>query len=213
VTARVRVVVADPHPVFLDGLERGITEERPDLQLVGAAHDGQDALRQIRELRPEVALVEHDLPVLNGVRVLTAITRESLPTRVLFLSARTDGETVYAAIAAGAAGWLTKDSDRQEIGDAVAAVHRGQTVLSPAVHAGVANEIATRAGEEPPPLTARERQVLALVATGHTVNGVADELRMSRGTVKTHLQHVYEKLGVSSQAAAVAEAIRRGLME
>lgn len=199
--------------MFLDGLVRAIRDERPDLELVGTAQDGDEALHQIRELRPDVAIVEHDLPLLSGVRVLTAVRRDALATRVLFLSAHTDSGTVYAAIAAGAAGWLTKDANRHEIGDAVAAVHRGQTVLSPAVQAGVVDEIATRAGTEPPPLTTRERDVLALVASGRTVNGVAGELQMSRATVKTHLQHLYEKLGVSSQAAAVAEAIRRGFMQ
>jgi two-component system nitrate/nitrite response regulator NarL len=199
--------------MFLEGLAHGIREGRPDLELIGLARDGEEALRQIRDLRPEVAVVEHDLPTLNGVRVLAAVRRDALPTRILFLSARADGETVYAAIAAGAAGWLTKDACRQEIADAVAAAYRGQTVLSATVHAGIADEIATRAGEEPPPLTSREREVLTLIASGNTVSGVAEALQISRATVKTHLQHLYDKLGVSSQAAAVAEAMRRGLME
>jgi two-component system nitrate/nitrite response regulator NarL len=213
VLERVHVLVADPHPVFVDGLARAIRQERPDLKLVGTAHDGGEALRQIRDLRPDVAVVEHDLPSLTGMRVLTAVRREALATRVLFLSARMESKTIYDAIATGAAGWLTKSAECQEIGDAVVAVHRGQTVLSPAVQAEVVHEITTHAGLAPPPLSARERDVLALVATGHTVNGVAGELRVSRATVKTHLQHLYEKLGVSTQAAAVAEAIRRGLMD
>jgi two-component system, NarL family, nitrate/nitrite response regulator NarL len=213
VQPRVRIVAADPHPVFLDGLACGIKEARPDLDLVATARDGREALRHIRQLRPEVALVEHDLPTLDGGCVLTAIRRDALPTRVLFLSARSDGEVIYAAIAAGAAGWVTKDANRQQIGDAVAAVQRGEMVLSPSVHAGVADEIAARAGDDPPALTSRERQVLVLIANGSTINRVAAQLGMSRATVKTHLQHLYEKLGVSSQAAAVAEALRRGLMD
>lgn len=210
---RVRVVVADPHPVFLEGLARGIKEGRPDLELVGAACDGRQVLRDIRQLCPEVALIEHDLPALSGMRVLTAVIRDASPTRVVFLSARSDGEIVYEAIAGGAAGWLTKDASGQEIADAALAAHRGQTILSPTVHAGIADEIATRAGEEPPLVTAREHEVLVLIADGLTVAGVAQRIGMSRGTVKTHLQHLYEKFGVSSQAAAVAEAMRRGLMK
>jgi two-component system nitrate/nitrite response regulator NarL len=210
---RVRVLVADPHPVFLDGLARGIREARPDLHLVGTAREGREALQGIRALHPQVALVEHDLPALSGVRLLTAVTREGLPTRVLFLSARADSELIYRAIAAGAAGWLTKASGHDEIGDAVAAAHRGQTVLSPALHAGLADEIATRASDDPSLLTVRERQVLSAIASGRTVSRTAADLGMSRATVKTHLQHLYDKLGVSSQAAAVAAAMRRGLIE
>jgi two-component system nitrate/nitrite response regulator NarL len=213
VRPRVRVVVADPHPVFLEGLARGIREERPELELVGTARDGREVLDEIRKLRPEVALIEHDLPSLTGMRVLTALIRDGSPTRVVFVSARSDGETVYAAIAGGAAGWLTKDAGRHEIADAALAAHRGQTTLSPAVYAGVVDQMAIRQGDEPPPLTPREREVLTLIAGGSTVSRIAVNLGMSRATVKTHLHHLYEKFGVSSQAAAVAEAMRRGLIE
>lgn len=212
-SARIRVLVADPHPMFREGLVRAIREARPDLELVGTASDGEEALRSIRALGPEVAVIEHDLPALSGSRLLTAVTRDGLPTRVLFLSARSDGDTVYAAIAAGAAGWLTKDAACDEIGDAVAAGHRGRTVLSPMLHAGLAKEIAVRAGEDLLPLTSRERQVLDAIASGCTVGRAADKLGMSRATAKTHLQHLYDKLGVSSQAAAVAVAMRRDLID
>jgi two-component system nitrate/nitrite response regulator NarL len=213
VRSRVRVVVADPHPVFLEGLTRGIREDRPDLEVVDTASDGRETLREIRGLRPDVALIEYDLPSFSGMQVLTALVREASPTRVVFVSARTDSETVYAAIAGGAAGWLTKAAYSHEIADAALAAHRGQTVLSPAVQPGIVDQIATRAGDAPPTVTPRERDVLTLIASGSTVNRVAERLGVSRATVKTHLQHLYEKLGVSSQAAAVAEAMRRELMD
>jgi two-component system nitrate/nitrite response regulator NarL len=209
---RVRIILADAHPVFLAGLTRSIRHGRPDLQVVASAGDGRVALRRISQLRPHVAVIEHDLPSVSGLRVLMAVTRDSLPTRVLFLSARSDGHAVHTAIQMGAAGWLTKDACDTTIAEAILAVHRGEIVVWPALYAGLADEIATRAGDEPP-LTPRERQVLELVAGGGTVQRVAVELGMSRSTVKTHLAHLYDKLGVTSQAGAVAGAMRRGLIQ
>jgi two-component system, NarL family, nitrate/nitrite response regulator NarL len=209
---RVRLLIADSHPLFLEGLARAV-KERPDLELIGSAADGRQALAKIAELRPDVALIDVQLDRLDGTRVLAAVTRDGLPTRVLFLSALLDGELIYESIAAGAAGYLSKDADRVAICDGVVAASRGQTVLSPEAQAAIAGQISTRFGEDQAPLTTRERQVLELIADGNTVARVAERLELSRATVKTHLQHLYDKLGVTSQAAAVAEALRRGLIE
>ena len=209
---RVRIILADAHPVFLTGLTRSVRDERPDLEVVASVGDGRVALRGIGELRPHVAVIEHELPSVSGLRVLMAVTRDSLPTRVLFLAARADGDAVHTAIEMGAAGWLSKDACNTRIAEAILAVHRGEIVVWPPLYAALADEIATRAGHEPP-LTPRERQVLELVARGCTVKGVAVELDMSHSTVKTHLAHLYDKLGVKSQAGAVAEAMRRGLIQ
>jgi two-component system, NarL family, nitrate/nitrite response regulator NarL len=209
---RVRIVLADAHPVFLVGLARNVRDERPDLEVVASVGDGRVALRAIAEHRPHVAVIEHALPSVSGLHVLMAVTRDSLPTRVLFLAARSDGDAVHTALEAGAAGWLSKDAAHTRIAEAILAVHRGEIVVWPALYAGLADVIATRDGNDPP-LTPRERQVLEHVARGATVNRVALELGMSRSTVKTHLAHLYDKFGVSSQAAAVAEGMRRGLIE
>lgn len=209
---RVRIVLADAHPVFLVGLARSVRDERPDLEVIASVGDGRVALRTIAELRPHVAVIEHDLPSVSGLRVLMAVTRDSLPTRVLFLAAHADGDAVHTALEAGAAGWLSKDAGHRRIAEAILAVHRGEIVVWDGLYAGLAEVIAMRAGHEPP-LTPRERQVLEHVASGCTVNRVALELGMSRSTVKTHLAHLYDKLGISSRAAAVAEAMRRGLIE
>jgi two-component system nitrate/nitrite response regulator NarL len=212
VLTRVRLIVADRHPVFLDGLTRAMREARPDLEVVGTAADGRAAIGLVRALVPAVALLEHDLPVLSGTRVLAAVTRDQLPTRVLFLSTPGERRIVYDAIALGAAGWLTKDAGHQEIADAVVATARGGTVLSAGLQPGFVEEIGASGGE-PTVLTGRECQVLTVIARGTTVSGASQQLGISRATVKTHLHNLYEKLGVSSQAAAVAEAMRRGLME
>jgi two-component system nitrate/nitrite response regulator NarL len=211
--ARVQVVVADDHPLFREGIERAV-RERPDLELVGSAADGREALERIRELSPRVAVLDMRLPGLDGLQVLNAVTRDGLPTRVLFLSASGDPELVYQAVQGGAAGYFRKDSDRQVILDAIAAVARGATVIEPGLQAGVFDQIRVRATtDDRPLLTAREREVLALMAEGASGPQIADRLIIALPTVKTHQARLYEKLGVSDRAAAVAEAMRRGLLE
>jgi two-component system nitrate/nitrite response regulator NarL len=211
VLSRVRLVLADRHPVFLEGLTRAIKEGRPDLELVGTAADGREVLALMRARQPDVALLEPDLPLLTGTRILLAVVREQLAVRVLFLATPREPRLVYDAIALGAAGWVTKDAPPDEIADAVLIASRGGTHLSPALQPAFLDELVARGGDAS--LTGRERQVLTVIARGHTVGGAGRELGMSRATVKTHLQHLYAKLGVSSQAAAVAEAMRRGWME
>ena len=211
--ARVPVVVADDHPLFREGIERAV-RERPDLELVGSAADGREALAHIRELAPRVAVLDLRLPGLDGLQVLNAVTRDKLPTRVLILSASGDAELVYRAVQGGAAGYFRKEADRQAILDAIAAVARGSTVIDPALQAGVFDQIRVRSAvDERPILTAREREVLALMAEGHSGPQIADRLIIALPTVKTHQARLYEKLGVSDRAAAVAEAMRRGLLE
>jgi two-component system nitrate/nitrite response regulator NarL len=212
VTRRVRVLVADDHPVFRDGIVRAI-EERPELSLVGVATDGRAALEQIREAEPDVALLDIKMPGLDGSRVLRALQRDGVPTKVLFLSAFGDPALVYEALEGGAAGFLSKDAERTAICEAVERAARGETVLSPGLESGLAGQIRLRAHDDRPVLTPRERQVLALLAEGRSAPDIARDLILSTTTIKTHLGHLYEKLGVSDRAAAVAEAMRRGLIE
>ncbi len=209
---RTRVLVADDHPLYRDGVVRAI-KERPDLELVAECDDGRAALEQIRKLEPDVALLDVKMPLLDGTAVLNAVDREKLPTRIAFLSAYIDAAVVYTAVAGGAAAYLSKEADRQEICDAIAAVARGQTIFAPQVQAGIAQEMRMRREDDRPALSVREREVLALTANGRSAPQIAEQLYLSTATVKTHLQRLYEKLGVSDRAAAVAEAMRRGLLE
>jgi two-component system, NarL family, nitrate/nitrite response regulator NarL len=210
---RVSVVVADDHPLFREGIERAV-RERPELELVAGAADGREALDRIRDLEPGVAVVDLKLPGLDGLQILNAVTRDALPTRVLFLSASGDPEVVYRAVQGGAAGYFLKESDREAILDAIAAVARGRTVIDPNLQAGVFDQIRLRGtGDDRPILTAREREVLTLMADGLSGPQIADRLIVALPTVKTHQARLYEKLGVSERAAAVAEAMRRGLLE
>jgi two-component system, NarL family, nitrate/nitrite response regulator NarL len=210
---RVSVVVADDHPLFREGIERAV-KERPELELVGSARDGREALELVRGLEPLVAVIDLRLPGLDGLRVLNAVTRDGVPTRVLILSASGDPELVYRAVQGGAAGYFRKEADRHAILDAISAVARGATVIDPILHAGVFDQIRLRGtGDERPILTAREREVLTLMADGLSGPQIAGRLIVALPTVKTHQARLYEKLGVSDRAAAVAEAMRRGLLE
>jgi two-component system, NarL family, nitrate/nitrite response regulator NarL len=209
---RVRVFVADDHPLVREGLLSAVGEQ-PALELVGSAGNGREALDSIRELKPDVALLDVKMPELDGIAVVRAVTREELPTRVVFLSAYVDSAVAYRALAEGAAGFLSKEASSQAVCDAIAAAGRGETVLSPEVQSGIADEIRLRSAPGQLSLSARESEVLALIADGLSAPDIAGRLHLSPATVKGHLQSLYEKLGVSERAAAVAEAMRRGLLE
>ena len=208
----VRVLIADNHPLYREAVATAI-RRAPRLDLVAEECDGRKALHALRELEPDVALLDMRMPELDGMQVLNALVREGLRTRVVFLSAHTDGRTVYAAVGAGACGYLSKDAAADVVCAAVATVARGGTVLPPDVQGGMATEIRSRSAEERPLVTPREQEVLKLVADGCSAPEIAERLHLSQGTVKSHLQNLYHRLGVSDRAAAVAEAMRRGLLE
>lgn len=211
-SGRIRVVVADDHPLYRDGIVRAI--RRCDgLELVGEVADGRQALAAVRELVPDVAVLDIKIPEFDGLQVLKAVSAEAWATRILVLAEAIDGAVVLEALAAGAAGYLSKTIDRQRIRDAIIAVARGETLLSPEAQAAIAGEVRARGSSERPHLTKREQEVLVLISQGQTAPQIAKHLYLSTATVKGHLQNLYEKLGVSERAAAVAEAIRRGLLE
>jgi two-component system nitrate/nitrite response regulator NarL len=209
---RTRIVVAEDHPLFREALVRTI-RERPDFELVGQAANGRDAVELIGRLRPDVAVVDLKLGDLDGLAVLGALRRDGVPSRVVLLSAYLDGALAYEAVAAGAEAYLSKDADGHRVCEVIAAVARGETVLSPEIQAGIAREIRSRGTVGRPVLSPREREVLVLVAEGRSAPDIAGELHLAPATIKGHLQSLYEKLGVSDRAAAVAEAMRRGLLE
>lgn len=211
-TERTRVLVAEDHPMFRGALVEAI-KSRPDLELVGTAEDGREAIEEIRSLQPQVALVDMRMPELDGAQVLNAVVRDGIPTRVLFLSTHTDSGMIYDLLAHGAAGYLDKASSAEEVCDAIAAAARGQTVLSRSIEADVLQQIRIRGADVDTKLTPREQEVLRHVADGESAPDIATRLYIETSTVKTHLQNIYEKLGVSERAAAVAEGMRRGLLE
>lgn len=209
---RVSVLVADDHPLYRDGITRAI-RARPDLELVGEAEDGRDALVLIQDLVPEVAVVDVSMPSLDGIQVVTALSDLECPTRVLMLTAYEDSDRVYDALAAGARGYLLKDVDRVTVCDAIRRVARGRTVFSPNVHDGIAEQIRAHRHDPRPRLTLREREILTLAAEGRSAPEIARLLFLSPATIKTHLSNIYDKLGVSDRAAAVAKALREGVLQ
>jgi two-component system nitrate/nitrite response regulator NarL len=212
VTERARVLVAEDHPMFRGALVEAISS-RADLELVGTAEDGRKAIEEIRRLEPDVALVDMRMPELDGAQVLNAVVRDTIVTRVLFLSTHTDSGMVFDLLARGAAGYLDKSSSAEEVCDAIAAAARGETVLSATIEGQVLQQIRVRAADVGTKLTPREQEVLRLVAEGQSAPDIAARLYIETSTVKTHLQNIYEKLGVSERAAAVAEGMRRGLVD
>jgi len=211
--SRVSVLVADDHPLFREGVARAV-RERPELELVGEVGDGRAALEAIRERAPDVAVVDLRLPELDGIAVANAVARDLLPTRVLVLSAFTEPRLVYEAMTAGAAGYFSKDADREAVLDAISAVARGESRVEPGLQTGLFAELRERAhADERPVLTEREGEILRSMAEGLSAPAIGRQLYLATATVKSHQGRIYEKLGVSDRAAAVAEGMRRGLLE
>lgn len=205
-------MVVDDHPFYRDGVSRGLTLDGR-IEVVGEAGGGREALEVISRETPDVALVDYQMPDLDGVAVAHALRRDGIPTKVLLVSAVTDGAVVFRALEAGAAGYLAKDAPRSEIVDAVMRVSRGGTVVPPELAAGLADQIRLRSDNAAPVLTPRELEVLRGFARGMSIPQVADELVVAPSTIKTHTQRLYEKLEVSDRAAAVAAGMRLGLLE
>jgi two-component system nitrate/nitrite response regulator NarL len=211
-TRKVRVVVGDDHPMFRDGVIRALTSSGA-IEVVAEAEDGATALELIKKHLPQVALLDYRMPGMDGAQVAAAVRRDDLPTRVLLLSAHDESAIVYRALQEGAAGFLPKESTRSELVNAVLSCAKGRDVISPDLAAGLAGEIRRRNEPDVPVLSPREREVLKLIANGRSIPAIAKELYLAPSTVKTHVQRLYEKLGVSDRAAAVAEAMRSKLLE
>jgi DNA-binding NarL/FixJ family response regulator len=204
----IRIVVVDDHPVVRDGL-RGMLDGQPDLEVVGEAGDGREALAQVARHLPDVVLVDLRMPVLDGVATIAELARAHPGVRALVLTTYDADHDIVRALEAGAVGCLLKDVPREELFRAVRAAARGEPVLAPAVTARLLGRM--RAPAAVPP-SERELEVLALVARGMTNRAVARALAISEATVKTHLVHVFGKLGVDDRTAAVTAALERGLL-
>ena len=212
-TTTVRLLLADDHPVVRAGLS-GMLAAEPDLEVVGEAADGAEACALAAELRPDVVLMDLRMPVMDGATATARLTRELPGIRVLVLTTYDTDADIVRAVEAGASGYLLKDTPRLELAAAVRAAARGETVLAPAAAATLLNRVRTPAS--PPAgtvlLTARETQVLALVARGLTNADIGRELFIGEATVKTHLIRVFTKLDVDDRTAAVTVAMRLGLL-
>ena len=175
------VLIADDHPVYRQGLVR-MLKARPELRVVEEAGSGSEALEAIRARRPDIAVLDIQMPELDGIQVLEAVAAEGLPTRVVLVSGLVEPDVVYRAVAAGASGFLSKLASPDEIGDAVSAVARGGTVLHPDAQLALAGAVRTREDASRPQLTPREREVLELLAEGRSAPQIGKELFLSTAT-------------------------------
>jgi two-component system, NarL family, nitrate/nitrite response regulator NarL len=209
--ARVRVIVVDDHPLYREGVATAI-KDRPELELVGECATGAEALECLADIAPDVAVLELRLRDMTAIDVLRTLDG-SLATRILVLSAFTEPSMVYDVVAAGVAGYMTKGCTRAELCDAIIAVAHGRRTFSHELQDLLIEEIPRHNGNDWQDLSPRELQILRLVADGHSARTMAQLLNLGEATIKTHLKHLYEKLGVSERAAAVAAAMRRGLLQ
>ncbi|MGW1150388.1 response regulator [Streptomyces rubiginosohelvolus] len=208
----VTLVVVDDHPVVRDGL-RGMFTAAPGFEVLGEAADGVDALVVVGELDPDVVLMDLRMPGGGGVAAIAELTRRGARSKVLVLTTYDSDSDTLPAIEAGATGYLLKDAPREELFAAVRAAADGRSVLSPAVASRLMTRVRTPAADPAESaLSAREREVLVLVARGTTNREIAAELFISEATVKTHLTHVFAKLGAKDRAAAVAVGYDRGIL-
>ncbi|NBE96872.1 response regulator transcription factor [Nonomuraea sp. KC401] len=205
--APVRLLIADDHPIVRDGI-RGMFAGDPGFEVVAEAGDGAQAVDLARALDPDVILMDLRMPRMDGVTAIRELARLGLKARVLVLTTYDTDSDVLPAIEAGATGYLLKDALREELARAVAAAARGEAALSPSVATRLLGQVRAPAA----PLSGRELEILDLIAQGTTNREAAARLFISEATVKTHLLHIYAKLGVTDRASAVAAAFQRGIL-
>lgn len=205
----IRVLVADDHVVFRQGIRR-LLEEAPDIEVVAEAADGREALVKARATTPDVLVTDVRMPGVGAVELASALKADGLITRVIILSPYSQGEVIAQAMRAGAHGYLLKDLSGPELINAIRAVNAGETVMKPAV----ASELARRMGdgEQPEALTLREQDVLRLMARGLRNKEIARELGLSEATIKFHITHLFEKLGASGRTEAISKALQFGII-
>jgi DNA-binding NarL/FixJ family response regulator len=204
----IRLLIVDDHPVVRSGL-RGVFAGDPNFEVVGEAANGIEAVAQAGRLKVDVVLMDLRMPEMGGVEAIRQLRNASPSPQVLVLTTYDTDRDVFPALEAGATGYLLKDAPREELVRAVHAAYNGESVLSPPVARLLIGQVRKPANEA---LSQREGEVLRLIANGATNREIAEALFVSEATVKTHLLHIYDKLGVRDRAAAVGEAYRRGLL-
>ena len=202
----IRILLADDHPLLRDGVA-GLMADQPDMELVGEASNGREAIDQFRKHRPDVILLDLQMPEINGIDALLAIRAESRDARIIVLTTYTGDVQILRALKAGAQAYLLKSTLRRELLDTIRAVHKGQRRIP----LEVAAKIAEYAADDP--LTSRETEVLRLIAAGEANKLIASDLAITEETVKGHVKSILSKLGASDRTHAVTIALKRGIIE
>jgi two-component system nitrate/nitrite response regulator NarL len=208
----ITVAIIEDHPLFREALTRAL-KERGNLAVVAAVGTGREGIDAVNEFHPRVCVLDLGLPDMEGAAVLERLLRDDPALRVLVLSGDWQSDVVYAMIEAGAAGFERKTAGPDELLEAVRVVARGESVIPQELHAGLAEQIRARRSESAPALSEREIEILKALAEGRSAAEVAAQMNLAESTVKTQLTRIYDKLGVSERAAAVAKAFRTGLID
>jgi DNA-binding NarL/FixJ family response regulator len=207
----IRIVVVDDHALFRAGLI-SLLNELDDLQVVGEAGDGASALRVIQKVKPDVVLLDVNMPGMGGVETVKALRKENAP-KIIMLTISKNEEDLLGAITAGADGYLLKSAEPEELHKAILLVHQGMSVLSPQITRQVLRAVSVeQLGSTDNAISSREMEVLTCLAQGMTTIQIAGELYISENTVKTHVRHILEKLEASNRAEAVSKAAQLGLI-
>ncbi len=209
----IRLIIADDHGIVREGLAALLSPE-PDIEVVGLAGTGREAIVLVRAKRPDLALLDITMPDMNGLEATRHITTYYPEVRVLILTIHEEETFFFEALRAGASGYVLKGASSEELLMAIRAVHEGGVYLPPMLARHLAREYIRHhpPADEQDPLTPREREILTLIAQGYTNQEIAAKLHLSLNTVKTHRRHIYEKLNLHSRAALIEYALRRGLL-
>lgn len=202
-----RVFLADDHPIYRQGIARFL-ENEGEVEVCGYAENGKVALERIQELQPDVAVLDISMPEMTGLEVVDALGDR---VKIILLTGSDEKDMIHAAFSSGAAGYLLKNADWEDLFNAIKKVAAGGTVVAEDVVATFRSNLRRQDGVAAP-LTDKEIEVMNLVAKGESIAIIAKDLAVGQTTVKTHLQHIFSKLGVTNQPSAVAEAMRQGLI-
>ena len=204
-TESIKIMIVDDHPVVREGLSRIIVSES-GMEVIAEASTGAEALAQYRKLRPDIVLLDMRMPEMTGLQTIEAIRKEFSNARIIILSTYDLEEDIYQSLQAGARGYILKDSPRNELLSSIRRVHAGERVIPP----NIATRLAERIGGNE--LTAREFEVLKLIVKGRSNKQIGDDLGISEGTVKSHVNNILDKLGVTDRTQAMSVALKRGIV-
>ncbi len=210
----IRIVIADDHPVVRQGLATVLSQEE-DMEVVGQAANGLEAVNQARTLHPNIILMDLQMPEMDGVEAIQKIKMETSDIGIIILTTFDSDDYIFRGIEAGARGYLLKDSPPEEVITAIRTVHKGESMIQPRVASRLLDRFSQLSHDSVPDeiLSSREVQVLQLIAKSSANKEIANELFIGESTVKTHIIHIFNKLGVKGRTEAVAEAARRGIIQ
>ena len=209
----IKILIADDHPVVREGLNAMLSREI-DFEVIGEAKDGVEAVSKVKELKPDVVLMDLRMPEMDGVEAMRQIRSIDPAVKFIILTTYSDDDYIFSGIEAGARAYLLKDAPRDELFKAIRAVHKGESLIQPVVASKLLDRFSqlsrrTPSGEE---LSERELEVLCLMAKGAANKEISAELKIAQSTVKTHITNIFQKLAVNDRTEAVTQAIKKGLI-